>query len=313
METLVKDPDNFWYFNNGITMLSDSVKKKPIGGNRRDSGTFECKNVSLVNGAQTVGAIAFASSQDPEKVAKASVLVRIISLEHCPPGFALDVTRATNTQNRIGPRDFVVFDPQQDRLKVELQVDKIQYAFKSGETVVDRAAGFDVEEGAVAMACSHPNVALAVIAKRQAGTLLGNIKTEPYTDLFYDSLTGAKLWYRVQLMRTIDQTLSNFRGSLTGRNGMVPTHGNRLIAHVVFRQLHDEDLDSPNGHRIEDVNRRIEEITPVVASRMIEVVNQDYPESYLAVLFKNTPKCRAMIQKIRATEQSSDSPQSLFP
>src|SRR5262249_31933179 len=139
--------ERFWYFNNGITVLCGSIKKKPVGGNSRDSGYFECSDVSIVNGAQTVGAIHQANSTHPESVAKASVLVRFISLEDCPDGFGAEVTRATNTQNRIERRDFVALDSEQERLRTELQLEKIQYAYKSGEGVADPTKGFELTEG----------------------------------------------------------------------------------------------------------------------------------------------------------------------
>src|SRR5205823_13025349 len=39
VETLTKSPENFWYFNNGITALSRKVAKKPIGGAHARPGT----------------------------------------------------------------------------------------------------------------------------------------------------------------------------------------------------------------------------------------------------------------------------------
>src|SRR5260370_1295423 len=120
METLRNSPEKFWYFNNGITALCASIKKKLIGGSSRESGYFECTDMTIVNGAQTVGAIALANSNHPDAVAKAFVPDRFISLDQCPQGFASEVTRATNTQNRIERRDFVSLDPEQERLRTEL-------------------------------------------------------------------------------------------------------------------------------------------------------------------------------------------------
>ena len=52
-KTLTASPEKFWYFNNGITILCDSLRKKPLGGNNNETGTFECQGASVVNGAQT--------------------------------------------------------------------------------------------------------------------------------------------------------------------------------------------------------------------------------------------------------------------
>jgi hypothetical protein len=49
-ETLAESPGDFWYFNNGVTALCRTVKKKLIGGNSRESGTFSAKT----SGSSTV-------------------------------------------------------------------------------------------------------------------------------------------------------------------------------------------------------------------------------------------------------------------
>jgi hypothetical protein len=43
VKTARSAPENFWYFNNGITILCESLSKQPLGGSNRDSGVFECE------------------------------------------------------------------------------------------------------------------------------------------------------------------------------------------------------------------------------------------------------------------------------
>jgi hypothetical protein len=105
--TISDAPERFWYFNNGITILCKRITKALLNGNDRTWGVFRCVGVSVVNGAQTVGAIWEAVRVNPGLQAATSgkVQVRIISLEGCPPGFGSAVTLATNTQNEIKHRD----------------------------------------------------------------------------------------------------------------------------------------------------------------------------------------------------------------
>lgn len=112
VETINTSPDHFLYFNNGITLLCAELDKQPLGGKSRGSGVFDCKGASVINGAQTVGSIltALASSTSAASATNAHVMVRLISLENCPPDFANEVTRAANTQNRIEKRDFAALD-----------------------------------------------------------------------------------------------------------------------------------------------------------------------------------------------------------
>ena len=51
-DTLKPDADKFWYYNNGITVIAEDLKRQAIGGSDRSVGIFDCKNVTIVNGAQ---------------------------------------------------------------------------------------------------------------------------------------------------------------------------------------------------------------------------------------------------------------------
>jgi hypothetical protein len=103
--TIQNEASHFWYYNNGITALCSEIEKKPFGGDTREFGIFECRNVKIVNGAQTAGSMASARAAGATEVGKAKVLLRLISLEKTPPDFAAFITRFTNTQNRIEKKD----------------------------------------------------------------------------------------------------------------------------------------------------------------------------------------------------------------
>lgn len=167
VSTLMERPEDFWYYNNGITAVATAVAKKPIGGNSTDSGIFECGGFCVVNGAQTVGSIHAAAVQKPEAVAKAMVPIRIISSANSAEGFSSAVTRCTNTQNAIEKRDFVALDPDQERIRQELQIEGVEYAYKAGAATGAAGQRFDLTEATVALACANPDVALAVQAKRE--------------------------------------------------------------------------------------------------------------------------------------------------
>lgn len=124
--TITNAPESFWYYNNGITVLCEDITKAPAGGADRRTGTFAFSGVSVVNGAQTVGSLHRARLQGRDaELERANVMVRFISLQDTTDTFASDVTRATNTQNRIGGRDFLSLDPQQARLRDEFAVEQL--------------------------------------------------------------------------------------------------------------------------------------------------------------------------------------------
>ena len=57
INTLETVPQNFYYLNNGITIICDEVKKTRASGRETTAGNFKCKGVQIINGAQTVGSI----------------------------------------------------------------------------------------------------------------------------------------------------------------------------------------------------------------------------------------------------------------
>lgn len=292
IETLLSEPDNFWYFNNGITALCSKIRKKPIGGNSHETGVFECLDVSIVNGAQTVGAIANANTKSPDQVAKASVLIRFISLESCPEDFAIRVTRTTNTQNRIDSRDFVSLDTDnQERIRTELQLEGVEYVYKAGYAVRDSRSGFDFSEAIVAVACAHHELAYTVRAKNQVGSLYEDVSKTPYKALFNPSLSSIRLWKLVQIHRAIENQLKTERGLRQGREAMLPVHGNRFLARQVFRYLCLSNLDDPRND-IQNFLSLVPEVSSLAIDSTASAINEKYPDSYLANLFKNIKKCQ---------------------
>lgn len=300
IDTLVNDPGRFWYFNNGITVLCEKVAKSPRGGTSKKTGNFEFRAISVVNGAQTVGCIGQAAQDHPDKVADARVTARFISLEDCPPDFAGEVTRATNTQNRVERRDFVALDPEQERLATELAIDQKRYAIKSGEKAPPAASGCTVVDATVALACAHPDVDLAVQAKREIGRLWIGADSDSgtqYRKLFNPKLTGDRLWKSVQLLRAIDAALDTERAKRSGREKQIGVHGNRLIAYLVFRALPQDALSDAST----DMQQLLASVPALVAQkykRVAEVVQASYPTNYLASLFKNAARCRDVASQI---------------
>lgn len=280
IETMAKDPEKFWYFNNGITALCSSIEKKPLGGGARQTGLFECRDFRIVNGAQTAGAIASASSRYLTNVAQARVPIRIISLENAPEDLEREITRYNNTQNRIERRDFAALDPEQERIRTELQLEEVGYTYKSGE-LMSGEIGCDLADATVARACELPDLSFAVQAKREIGRLWEDTDKAPYKVLFNPSISGLSVWKSVQTLRLIDDELHNLeRGGDDGRNRLLAIHGNRFIAHLVFRSCRRE-LDEQELELSDPYRKRVEKQTREVYVQLTNVVNDLYPDSYL--------------------------------
>jgi hypothetical protein len=103
-ETLKGNANHFWYYNNGITIISEDLKRQAIGGTDRSVGIFDCKNVTIVNGAQTVGTIGRTINMEDSA---AFLQARIIVVDDPESLLGKRITRASNTQNKIDARNFV--------------------------------------------------------------------------------------------------------------------------------------------------------------------------------------------------------------
>lgn len=300
VDTLVASPKDFWYFNNGITALCRTIAKKPIGGGGKDTGFFECRDLRIVNGAQTVGAIAAAKTKRQAAVEDARVTIRLVSLEQCPADFGRLITRYNNTQNRIDRRDFVALDQEQERLRGELQLENVQYVYKSGDIVGSSSAGFDLVEATVARACRQPDSGLAVQAKREIGRLWDDIKDAPYKILFNGSLSGPTLWRQVLILRAIEERLSSFRSERDGRKRLLAVHGNRFIAHLVMQRLPAVTVDG-DGSLEKSERAIVRKTTRAVYNTVLSLANKYYGDAYLGSLFKNGSKCKLLKEKFEVT------------
>lgn len=297
--TIKDNPDRFLYFNNGITLLCTELIKRPLGGVTRGNGVFECKGASVINGAQTVGSILTALST-PSAGANigmnARVMVRLISLEDCPPEFASEVTRAANTQNRIEERDFAALDPEQHRIRMDMLLSLTkEYVFRGGDRAPAPDKGCTIDEATVALACANPDVTHAVNAKQAVGRFYKDITKPPYTILFNHSLTANKLWRSVEMMRAVDDFLKQEQKKLEGKDKHCAVHGNRVILYLVFRQLGNSVFDSED---IKPYVNRVPELIPSYLEKMSAYIANHYSSSYVGNVFKNITKCKEIIGAI---------------
>jgi hypothetical protein len=294
INTIRQSPQNFWYFNNGITVLCTKISKKPLGGSGRSSGTFECEDASVVNGAQTVGSIIAALNGGQNGFHHARVLVRLISLEGCPPNFSRELTSAANTQNRIERKDFAALDPEQSRLRTELLLETgKEYAFRTGDRAPRPDEGCTLDEAAVALACAQKDVTLAVTAKAAQGRLYEDVSQPPYTALFNPSVSALKMWRSVEVLRAVDDELKTRRLELEGKDRYIAIHGNRFVLHMVFQCV--PSIDSMGiGKEFEQAKTRIPTLTRDALTRMTAKIAELFPTTYAGNLFKNNTKCKEL-------------------
>jgi hypothetical protein len=289
VSTAVNRPDLFWYFNNGVTIIANSVKKTVVGGSKREVGDIICAGLSIVNGAQTVGSL----SQIQSSAALDSVMipVRVISLESGGQELGTEITRATNTQNRVDSRNFVALSTLHQRIRRDLLMDGVTYVIQ--QTDVDERGPklFGVSEAFPAMACSLPGVEPTVIAKREISRLWENLSGTLHNEMFPDQIDAPSVWRNVEIVRIVDGALEYAKSIVdTSREKTVLSHGNRLAAHLTF------NLSKSMSRKLD---HEIKEIAIRSSFFMSIIVSDEYQNQYPAVIFKNIDMCKRIVEKVR--------------
>lgn len=306
MSTARDDPARFWFFNNGITVIAETFERAPQVNQK--SGNFSFRRANVVNGAQTVSSLARAAIENPDLLESADVFVRFVTLDDPDGDFARLVTRRTNTQNRVGGREFVALDPEQERLRMEFAVSGLRYAYRSGETLADAAKGCDLTEATVALACAH-GVNEAVLAKREISRLWEDTSRAPYKALFNSSMSGSDVWIAVELMRWVDNALEGERSSFDGRDRLIVVHGNRMILWAVMAHLYSKQQEKMQPFESPYSSTEVARVCSQAAIFLVAIVNERFPDAYPQPLFKNQTKCRELgnelIQRLAAVGEGS--------
>lgn len=283
-KTLNSDAQHFWFYNNGITIIAEDLKRQAIGGNDRSVGMFDCKNVTIVNGAQTVGTIGRTLSGDESP---AFLQARIIVVSDPDSSLGKLITRASNTQNKIDARNFVALDSEQERIRTELLIEKINYEYREGEPLESTVDGFEFIEAVTTLACASDEMSYVATSKGYVGALYADITAAPYKALFNPTTSSKRLWSLVQLSRRIDKAIKAVTDQSPTIRGII-VHGNRFIMHCILRRI-GRATDLSVSDQIED--GKISDAVKQVLSGVGKVIDSDYADAYLAPLFKNAKKC----------------------
>jgi AIPR protein len=294
-DTLKSDPEHFWYYNNGITIIAEELKKQAIGGSDRSIGQFDCKNVTIVNGAQTVGTI---GRNEVSSESLAFLQARIIEVRDQDSSLGKGITRASNTQNKIDARNFVALDLEQERIRTELLIDKVTYEFREGELLESPIDGFDFIEAITTLACASGDIAYVATAKGYIGGLYSDITSTPYKALFNAATSSKRLWSYVKLARRLDRALKSHSDTNSPVERGIIVHGNRFLMHCAFRRI-GKTCDLGDSDGISDTT--IDDAAKNVFAGIKSVIQDVYADAYPAPLYKNVKKCADIRARFEAS------------
>lgn len=294
-EVLKTQPEKFFYYNNGIKLLCKKITKKLPYSTGNNVGLFALEGVSLVNGAQTTGVIGAVCLENPELIESAKVFVQMIDLGDAENDQAVQITKLSNTQNRIDSKDFVALDPQQDRLRMELNLAGIQYLYKSGSKLDDPVHQISLDEAIVSQACTLDDLSIVALVKRNIGALTENIDRPPYKLLFNGATNSFAMYNGVQVLRSVDFYIKQNEPTETGRKRLVLIHGNRFLLHLLLQKI--KIIDGYDTTYLD--NAVIDEIVQTnfneLWNNIFSVMQAKYPEAYPAHIFKNVGRLKELV------------------
>lgn len=300
-KTIEREPDKFWYYNNGITLICKKAEKTMLGGSDRDVGQFVCEDISIVNGAQTVGTLGKYGEKTKDRLDQVYIPIRIISVGDTEDDFGEQITKSNNKQNKIDNRDFVSLDPEQSRIKTELAIDGITYHILRSEVLEKGTNSFDLTESTTALACALDSVNVVVQLKSKISKLWEDIEKGYYKQIFNRGITGFYTWRCVQVQRMIDNALAKILSQIpkSGREYGVAVHGNRIISMLVFKAIDASKLKEVNFNFKAVIKEElIYDYTYKYYHEVKEVISEQYPQDTMAVLFKNRTKCTNIVNSI---------------
>lgn len=313
-DTVRRRPGDFFYLNNGITAVTETLTQA-AGNNLRC--TFGLGSVSIVNGAQTAGAIAVAATSgiiSPD----AKVLITIIEIGAGADDIGMRITRARNYQNVVRGVDFAALDPNQERLRQQMALAGITYYYRpSAEARARREDAFTLEESAVALAClsipvqttaemqilrqqgqrPHNGIEYAVTAKREVGRLWEQ-EGALYIQIFPPTMTGLRVCRIVRIYRFIDQILAATEQSENSYpRRMFFRHARYFIMAFVGRFSADV-INRPDFALSPDdktsLSRRTNEISEII---YIHSMSLQQVKGYLAI-FRNLTDAQPLADRV---------------
>ena len=293
-DVLKNEPDKFFYYNNGIKVLCKKITKKAAYSTDRNTGLFVLEGVSLVNGAQTTGTIGAVYAESPELLSSACVYIQMIDLGEASEEQAAQITKLSNTQNRIESKDFASLDSNQERLRMELSFEGIQYLYKAGAKIDSPEQQISLDEAIVAQACSLDDLTITALAKRNIGALTENIERTPYKLLFNGSTNSFSLHNNVQVLRAVDHCISQNEPTVTGRKRLVLVHGNRYLLHLIIARVQQAEGFTTRYISAAEIEDMVAGIFTEVWEHVYTSMEEHFPEAYPAHIFKNVGRLRTL-------------------
>lgn len=297
--TIKKDKSFFHLYNNGIKITCKSITKLPLNSGNFDYAFFKLNDMSIVNGAQTTGALSLFSDAELENV---YIFCTIISLENANEQLGFNITTFSNSQNKIELFNFAVMDDFHKDLRRKLNLDNRDYVYAEGDQPT-RSEFIRMQELTLGVAC-YLDVELAATIKNAYGKIFKDLKKPPYTRIFDKSIVTEHFAWNVT---TIFNKVNNILTQLSlGKNDLdysIPIHGNRFIYHIIIQKLVERGLVLSNQYvDVSNLEDKIIGLVQTALERIKAIYITDYPSMIVFNLFRTKKYTKQIKTKILAVD-----------
>ncbi|WP_431999519.1 AIPR family protein [Streptomyces sioyaensis] len=300
-QTLTSDPTRFWHLNNGITMICDSLTAKHDSAKAPQSRptTLTVTGASIVNGAQTVRAVARAMHDDGEAAAHAALSIKVINTYE-DRKFGVQVSQAANRQNAIEQRDHIALEPVHQAIKANLRAElRKQYVIKRGEPVAAPETGCSLDELALALACLHSDAEQAARAASSMENLWEQGSKGSHTVLFKREPSPQKVWRSVLTLRAARSAVYELGSGENSREAATTEHGGFLVTHLIFQYLGATSIDDPDFDWDSEVLEKIPALVPELVRRLThQIVTRYGPRPQIRTAFQTAQTCRELAKHV---------------
>ncbi len=233
-ETLLANPEQFVYLNNGVTALCQEIDPKENGAAGKK---LKVKGISVINGAQTIASSAkFVQDNPTHNISAAHVLLTLIKADG-DSEFGKAVTRARNHQNPVLLANFAALDDEQERLRCELAVLGLHYAYKAeGADGAYDAKRIRIDEAAHALALMQADPRFSIWLKKEPSQLL-DTQRDPYKALFRAGLPAVELVNAVRFYRYVQSRASAEAAAAVGQERLTYKHGTYALGFILAKRV----------------------------------------------------------------------------
>ncbi|BCD97103.1 AIPR family protein [Marinagarivorans cellulosilyticus] len=186
---------NFYFFNNGITMICNKFRHNALQGKDYQ---LNLNGIQIINGGQSCKTIqeTFNAPDSLSDFSDTYILLRLYELAEDDQDFVQDITYATNSQNPVDLRDLRSNDDVQMQLEIGMRDLGFEYRRKRDETAVknDQLSSSVVGESVLAVWRKKPHQ-----AKFRRKDIFGKL----YNEIF-DGLNSAQAIIAAIIFRLVE-------------------------------------------------------------------------------------------------------------